>query len=394
MKGLIAATEDAFRLHFGTNADHIFLSPGRVNIIGEHLDYNDGFVLPAAIDKYICFAVRKNSESSVCRIFATDFNELFSFEINNKVNGQWPTWVGYILGVINEIRQLGKNLRGLDVVFKGNIPMGAGISSSAALECGFATVLNTLFNLQLPKKDIALLSQRAENNFVGVNCGIMDQFASVFGQKDKVIMLNCDSLEYQYYDAKLTDHSFILLDSCVKHSHLSSGYNERRTEVETGKTIIRTKFPEMRSFRDCTPEMLEATKNELGEIPYKRCLYVIEEMARVVKAANALKNGDLKLLGELLVQTHFGLSQQYEVSCPELDFLVDQALQLDGVMGARMMGGGFGGCSINLIENNKEQSIVEEMKLRYHNEYGIALKVYKVKISHGTKEYKKDEDQI
>ncbi|PWN61978.1 galactokinase [Chryseobacterium phosphatilyticum] len=393
MEKLITQTREAFELHFGVCPDHIFLSPGRINIIGEHLDYNDGFVLPAAIDKYICFGVRKNSGSASCRMLSLDFDEYFSFEAST-IPDVWPTWAGYMVGVVAGIRELDKKIGGIDIVFKGNIPMGAGLSSSAALECGFATVLNGIFNLQLSKKEIALLCQRSENNFVGVNCGIMDQFASVFGKKDKVMMLNCDSLEYQYYNAELTDYNFILFDSCVKHSHLSSGYNERRNEIENGKKIIKNKFPEIKSFRDCTHEMLRTTREELGEIPYKRCLYVIEEMNRVVKAADALKNQDLKLLGKLLTETHLGLSQLYEVSCHELDFLVDGALKLEGVLGARMMGGGFGGCSINLIKKDKEKFIIEQMKLRYHNAYGISLKAYNVNISDGSKEYLKNETDL
>jgi galactokinase len=386
-KKLIKETKDAFYVHFGAVPDHIFLSPGRINIIGEHVDYNDGFVLPAAINRYICFAVTRNTESSGCRIVALDFNDSFSFDMHIPLEGQWPGWAGYLLGVIEEIRNTSKKLGGLNIVFKGNIPMGAGLSSSAALECGFATILNNLFNLQFSKKEIALIGQKSENNFVGVKCGIMDQFASVFGMKDKVILLNCDSLEYEYYDAKMTDHSFILFDSCIKHTHLTSGYNDRRNEVEAGKKLIYERFPYITSFRDCTSEMIEEVKNDLGEISYKRCLYVIEEIDRVTKATDALKNNQTEILGNLLTETHHGLSELYEVSCPELDFLVHEAVKLEGVLGARMMGGGFGGCSINLIRTEKATSIIEEMKFRYHKVFGISLRAYKVNISDGAKEY-------
>lgn len=385
---LINQTKAAFRKKFEAEPDYIFLSPGRINIIGEHVDCHDGFVLPAAIDRYICFAVRENKYSSFCNIIAEDFNDSFSFDMQADINGEWPTWAAYLLGVSEEIKKLGKTTGGLDLVFKGNIPMGAGLSSSAALECGFGTVLNTVFNLELSKKEIAVIGQRSENNFVGVNCGIMDQFSSVFGLESKVMLIDCNSLEHEYYDAEINGYSLVLFDSGVKHTHISSGYNDRRADMENGKEIVKKHFPEIKSFRECTVEMLQEVKEELGETVFKRCLYVIEEMGRVKKAIEALKNQDLKLLGSLLNQTHYGLSTQYEVSCPELDFLVDEVLKQDGAIGSRMMGGGFGGCSINLIENGKEDEIIEIMKSRYKEVYDLPLKVYKVNISDGVKEYK------
>ncbi|WP_415326922.1 galactokinase [Chryseobacterium sp. MMS23-Vi53] len=391
---LINCTRNAFQKHFNQVPDYIFLSPGRINIIGEHVDYNDGYVLPAAIDKYICLAIRKNSESNDCKIFSYDLNESFSFKINEKIEGDSPMWVKYLLGVAEEIRKTGKRIEGMEVVFSGNIPMGAGLSSSAALECGFAYALNSIFNLNFTKKEVVLIGQRSENQFVGVQCGVMDQFASVFGQKDKAVMLSCDSLDYQYYDAKMDGCSFILLDSRVKHTHLTSGYNDRRKEVEKGKKIIHDNFNEMETFRDCTHEMLDSVRGELGEIIYKRCLYIIEEIKRVEVAAKAIYNQDFKLLGELLNQTHFGLSKQYEVSCPEIDFLVEETIKMDGVLGARMMGGGFGGCSINLIKNENVAEVTEKIKKIYKSAYHIDLKIYEVKISDGTKEYKENEYSI
>ncbi|WP_312400144.1 UDP-glucose--hexose-1-phosphate uridylyltransferase [Chryseobacterium sp.] len=384
---LINQTKEAFRRNFESEPEHIFLSPGRINIIGEHVDYNDGFVLPAAIDRYICFAIQKNEKASIFNIIAEDFNDSFSFDVNHDLKGEWPDWAAYILGIIDEIKKSGKAIGGIDIVFKGNIPMGAGLSSSAALECGIGTVLNTVFNLNLSQKEIALIGQRAENNFVGVNCGIMDQFSSVFGIEDKVMMIDCNSLNHEYYDAKIEGYSLILFDSGVKHSHISSGYNDRRADMEKGKKITKNHFPEITSFRECTIEMLQQVREELGEIVFKRCLYVIEEIDRVKKAAEALKNQDLKQLGNLLTQTHHGLSKQYEVSCPEIDFLVDEVLKQTGAIGSRMMGGGFGGCSINLIENGKEDEIIGIMTSKYKEAYNLPLKVYKVNISDGTKEY-------
>lgn len=388
---LIQHTKNAFQEHFGGSPDYIFLSPGRINIIGEHVDYNDGFVLPAAIDKYICFAIREKKGSAICEMFAKDLDDFYSFDASKVILKGEKVWTNYLLGVIDEIQKKGKKIGGLEVVFSGNIPMGSGLSSSAALECGFGYALNTVFNLNLSKEEIVLIGQKSENTFVGVNCGVMDQFTSVFGKDEKVIFLNCNSLEYQYYDAKLQDYSFVLLDSCVKHTHLTSGYNDRRKEVEEGKEILWKYFKEMKTFRDCTLEMLETVKEEMSENIYKRCFYLIKEIKRVEEAVKALQKQDIKYLGNLLSETHHGLSQEYEISCPEIDFLVEETLKLHGVAGARMMGGGFGGCTINLIKTDQVESVINTIKPIYKQAFGIDMKVYQVKISDGIKEYKENE---
>ncbi len=387
---LVNSTVQAFRKQFGEDPDSIFMSPGRINIIGEHVDYNHGFVLPAAIDKYICFAV-KLSDSESGEFYAADLDQHFVVNIHNELKPVQQKWVNYMLGVIHEIKKQGKKIGGFKIAVSSDIPMGAGLSSSAALECGFAFMLNSIYQLGITREAITLIGQAAEHNFAGVKCGIMDQFASVFGKEEKVIKLNCSTLEYAYYDAKLDDHCFVLFDSCVKHSHLTSGYNDRRNEVDRGINIIKASFSEVKDFRDVTHDMLEYLKADLGEIIFRRCRYVIEEISRVEEAAFALQNQDFKRLGELLNETHRGLSQDYEVSCRELDFLVKETLKEKGVCGARMMGGGFGGCSINLIKKTEAGNIIVSVQKKYKETFGIEMKVYQVNISEGTHQYKENQ---
>lgn len=388
---LINDTSEAFRSVFQSEPERIFLAPGRINIIGEHVDYSDGFVLPAAIDKHICFAVKKTDDSETCTFFAKDFNESFSFKVNEKQSPVSQTWVNYLLGVFNAVQESGKEIGGLQIAFSSTIPMGSGLSSSAALECGFAYILNELFDLHLTKKDLAVIGQKSEHTFVGVKCGIMDQFSSVFGKEHQVIMLDCNSLDHQYFEANLDGYSLVLFDSCVKHTHLTSGYNDRRKDVEHGKNILWKKFPEVQKFRDFTFEMLDEVKAEMGETSYKRCKYLLKEIKRVEEAAKALSEGNAEYLGKLLVETHAGLSTEFEVSCEELDFMVEETLKQNGVLGARMMGGGFGGCSINLIRDENVTEIIENITTEYKAAFGIEMKVYRVKISDGINEYKRNE---
>jgi len=384
---LINPTIEKFKTEFKSEPEHIFLSPGRINIIGEHVDYSDGFVLPAAIDKYICFAVRKLPQTKFCTIIAKDLGEKYTFDVSMEIKPVQQMWMNYILGVFSQLQKPENQFCGMEVVFSSTIPMGAGLSSSAALECGFAYILNELFDLRISKKEIAVIGQKSEHSFAGVQCGIMDQFASVFGKEDKVIMLDCNSLEHQYFDADLKGYSLLLFDSCVKHAHLTSGYNERRKDVEHGKKVLRKNFPEIKKFRDVTLEMLDHVKEEMGSISYKRCLYLIKEIQRVEMAAKAISEGNIEYLGTLLTETHAGLSTEFEVSCNELDFLVENAVQQEGVLGARIMGGGFGGCSINLIHETKAEEVIRTISEKYLENFNIQLKVYDVKISDGIKEY-------
>lgn len=387
-KKLIRDTSEHFQRIYHSEPQHIFLSPGRINIIGEHVDYNDGYVLPAAINKYVCFAVTA-TEDNHCSIVAKDLNEAYKFELDDELKPVDKMWVNYVLGVLQQLKQKELPLKGFNIVFSSTIPMGAGLSSSAALECGFGFALNTIFDLGLTKEQIALIGQKSEHTFVGVNCGIMDQFASVFGKKDKVIKLDCDTLEYEYHNANFKKYSLLLLDSNVKHTHLTSGYNDRRKEVEQGLAILKEYFPGIKTFRDCTQEQVVQLKEQLGETVFKRCHFVVKEIQRVLDAVKALEASDFGKLGQLMYETHQGLSKEYEVSCDEIDFLVNAVKNEKAVLGSRMMGGGFGGCSINLVEKGSEKELIERISEDYRNAFGIELKPYKVKISKGTTLYKK-----
>ncbi|MBL7887435.1 MAG: galactokinase [Flavobacterium sp.] len=386
-KKLIHDTQTHFEQLFQKKPDAIFLSPGRINIIGEHVDYNDGFVLPAAINKYICFAVSKN-ETSQCTIIAKDLSDNYSFDLNADLKPIDKMWVNYILGVLHQLKAIQPFTKGMNIVFSSTIPMGAGLSSSAALECGIAYATNKLYDLGLSRKEIAVIGQQSEHTFAGVNCGIMDQFASVFGKKNSVIQLDCTSLEHQYHKAEFKEYSLLLLDSNVKHTHLTSGYNDRRKEVEEGLDIIKNHFPEVTSFRNCTEKMIIDLKAELGEIRFKRCHFVVNEIQRVHEAVKTLEQGNFRRLGKLMSLTHKGLSEDYEVSCDEIDFLVRTAQFEKSVLGARMMGGGFGGCSINLVKKGSENELIEKISNLYKKEFNIELKAYKIKIAKGTTQYK------
>jgi galactokinase len=385
-KKLIQHTIKRFEKLFQKKPEHIFLSPGRINIIGEHVDYNDGFVLPAAINKYICFAISKNKNSE-CVLVAKDLNEAYSFDIKDKLQPVEKMWVNYIIGVLHQLKEKGLPEKGFTIVFSSTIPMGAGLSSSAALECGIAYAMNKMFQLKLSKEEIARIGQKAEHTFAGVNCGIMDQFASVFGKKNKVIKLDCTTLAYEYHKADFKEYQLVLFDSCVKHTHLTSGYNDRRNEVEQGLAIIKANYPEVTSFRNCTEKMVLSLKNTLSEIIFNRCLFVVQEIERVPIAIKALSNGNINQLGELMTKTHYGLSELYEVSCPEMDFLVTEALGEAEVVGARMMGGGFGGCTINVVKKETADNVIQKLTKAYKLKYNIDLKAYKIKIAKGTSTY-------
>lgn len=382
---LVASVSQGFTEAFGKEAEHVFLSPGRINIIGEHVDYNDGYVLPAAIDKYVCFAFSKTEDGS-CTIIAKDLDDQISFSITDELVPSDKMWVNFFYGVLHQVIEKSP-LSGFNIVFSSNVPMGSGLSSSAALECGFAYALNTIYDLSLTKEDIALIGQKAEHTFVGVNCGIMDQFASVFGKEDHVILLDCNTLEYEYHKADFKDYTLLLLDSKVKHTHLTSGYNDRRREVEEGLAVIKKHYPAVKSFRDVTEYMVTAIETELGAVNFKRCLFVVKEIKRVTDAVEAIEAQDFLKLGQLMFETHHGLSENYEVSCEEIDFLVSMTESDDAVIGSRMMGGGFGGCSINLVKKTAVDEVIAKVSKAYQEKYNITLEAYKVAISEGTTRY-------
>ena len=383
---LIQNTSAFFKEKFGNVPDKIVLSPGRINIIGEHIDYNDGYVLPAAIDKIICFTFEKNN-SNTANIQAIDLNESVAIDVTKEEVVSDVVWTNYLRGVLFQLKLKGYKIGGFNCAFSSNIPIGSGLSSSAALECGFLFGINEMFNLGIKSIDMALMGQSAEH-WVGINCGIMDQFSSVMGLENKVIKIDCRTLDYTYHDADFVDYSLILFDSNVTHSLFTSEYNNRRIECNEGLSIIKENYPEIESFRDCDVDHLTNLKSKMSDNVFRRSLYVIKEIKRVIQACAALDKGDIKTLGKLMFETHDGLSKDYEVSCAELDYLVDLAKAEEDVIGSRLMGGGFGGCTITLVKKGSENAIKEKFTKLYADQFGIDLKIYDVKISNGTSLYK------
>jgi galactokinase len=375
-----------FKEKFGNVPDKIVLSPGRINIIGEHIDYNDGYVLPAAIDKIICFAFEKNN-SNTAKIQAIDLNESVVIDVTKEEIVSEIVWTNYLRGILFQLKLKGYKIGGFNCAFSSNIPIGSGLSSSAALECGFLFGINEMFNLGIKSIDMALMGQSAEH-WVGINCGIMDQFSSVMGLENKVIKIDCRTLDYTYHDADFVDYSLILFDSNVTHSLFTSEYNNRRIECNEGLSIIKENYPEIESFRDCDVDHLTNLKSKMSDNVFRRSLYVIKEIKRVIQACAALDKGDIKTLGKLMFETHDGLSKDYEVSCAELDYLVDLAKAEEDVIGSRLMGGGFGGCTITLVKKGSENAIKEKFTKLYADQFNIELKIYDVKISNGTSLYK------
>ncbi len=370
----------------------IIRSPGRVNLIGEHTDYNNGFVLPAAVNKEIYFAIAPNN-TDTANFYSYDLKEQISFNLD-AVKPSATAWANYLLGVIAQFQKAGYTIKGFDLVFGGNIPIGAGLSSSAAMECGLGFALNHIYELGVDKLSLAKMGQKAEHEYAGVMCGIMDQFASVFGKQDHAIKLDCRSLEYTYYRLEMKDYHIVLCDTQVKHSLASSEYNTRRQECEAGVAILQKHYPEVHSLRDASIAMLEQHQHEFDPVIYKRCTYVVSENNRVEEACQALERGDLQLFGEKMYSSHQGLQHDYEVSCSELDFLVEQARKSDAVLGARMMGGGFGGCTINLVKNSELNAFTEQMAKAYKQQFGIELKTYVAQIVDGSSLLPADDDEV
>ena len=360
----------------------VFRSPGRVNILGEHTDYNDGFVLPAAIDKYIYVAISKRADSRIC-LYSNEFGESFSCDLKEveKTPMQWPN---YILGVVDQLQKKGILLTGFNLLIDGDIPIGAGMSSSAAVECAAIFAFNEIFNIGLSRIDLVPLAQKAEHVFAGVHCGIMDQFASMFGKKDQVIKLDCRSLDYEYVPLKLDGYKVVLFNTNVKHNLASSEYNIRRQQCESGVAIIKRQIPGVKSLRDVNMEMLEQYVEPVDPLVFQRCKYVVLENERLLGACDDLRKQDLKGLGQKMYQTHQGLSNLYEVSCKELDFLVEFVKRQPGVAGARMMGGGFGGCTINIIEDAAIEPLIESISHAYQQSMNLPLTAYIVSIVDGT----------
>lgn len=361
----------------------MFRSPGRINIIGEHTDYNDGFVLPAAIDKEIVFAVAPNTTGTF-RFYAADLNDFGEFP--DIVPQTDKKWANYLLGVVAQMQKKGFSVPSVDVVFGGNVPLGAGLSSSAALECGFAFALNAIFDFGFSTIDLVKMSQLTEHEFVGLRCGIMDQFAVMFGKKDSVVRLDCRSLEYQHFPFILNDYAIVLCNSNVKHELASSEYNVRRHEGEEGVRVLSSHYPEIRSLRDATLEQLECCKSELSEKSYMRCKYVIEENQRVLTACEAMLRGDVEMVGKMMYATHEGMSKLYEASCKEIDEMVDIARTSSAVVGSRIMGGGFGGCTISVVKKSAVEDFKQMMNEQYYKRYNTPSVIYDIVVSDGTNE--------
>ena len=392
------AIRSQFFNHFNDNPALVVKSPGRINLIGEHTDYNHGFVLPAAIDKYIEVAIAKRTDGLI-HMVALDLGESIILPIHN-LTPHATQWVNYIIGVVDQVlnnlaitennlsgnennfAKIKEDLNGgFAICIQGNIPLGAGLSSSAALECAVLFALNELYQLSLSKMEMALMAQQAEHKFAGVHCGLMDMFASLHGQKNKAILLDCDSLAFTYYPLALNDYSIVLFDTQIKHALASSEYNTRRLECESGLTIIQDKYAEVKTFRDISMEQVEAC---LVSKVYQRCKYVVEEIARVQLAVQDLAKGDMQAFGKKMFETHKGLSKLYEVSCPELDFLVDAVAYNENVLGARMMGGGFGGCTINIIKKLAVEETIQALTASYAQVMHKELTVYSTSIEEGT----------
>lgn len=363
----------------------VYASPGRINLIGEHTDYNGGFVFPGAIDKGMIAEIKPNGTDKV-RAFSIDLDDYAEFGLREEDAPQ-ASWARYIFGVCREIIKRGGEIQGFHTVFAGDVPLGAGMSSSAALESTYAYALNDLFSLHIDKFELAKIGQSTEHNYCGVNCGIMDQFASVFGKKGSLIRLDCRSLEYKYFPFDPKGYKLVLLDSVVKHELASSAYNKRRKSCENVVAAIRRNHPEVEFLRDATMEMLNEVKSDVSAEDYMRAEYVIEEIQRVLDVCDALEKGDYETVGEKMYATHHGMSKLYEVSCEELDFLNDIA-KASGVTGSRVMGGGFGGCTINLVKEELYDNFVKKAFSAYTEKFGHEPKLYDVVISDGARKLK------
>ena len=372
-----------FRKQFGTSGD-LYFSPGRINLIGEHTDYNGGFVFPGAVDKGITVEIYRNGTRQV-KLLAVDVEKdpylEFSLDDTQKPDIHWAC---YIFGVCKELEKRGVKVGGFNAAFSGDVPKGAGMSSSAALESAFAFALNTMFaDGRVDKFELAKIGQSTEHNYCGVKCGIMDQFASVFGREGCLIRLDCRSLEFEYFPFDPDGYKLVLIDTCVKHS-LGTEYNERRASCEKAVALMNEQFGRVDTLRDANHQMLDAVKNDLTDDDYRRAKYVLDEKDRVLAVCDALEKGDYELVGQKMYETHWGLSHDYTVSCPEADFLVETAQEC-GVTGSRIMGGGFGGCTINLVRETLYDKFISKATREYSRKFGVIPKVYDVTIGDGSR---------
>ena len=372
-----------FIKHFDGTTGSVYASPGRINLIGEHTDYNGGFVFPGAVDKGMIIEIKPNG-TDIVKAYSIDLKDYVEFGLNEE-DAPRASWARYIFGVCREMIKRGVEVKGFNTAFAGDVPLGAGMSSSAALESAYAYAINDLFgDNKIDKFELAKVGQATEHNYIGVNCGIMDQFASVFGKEGSLMRLDCRSLEYQYFPFKPEGYRLVLVDSVVKHELASSAYNKRRQSCENVVAAIAKKHEGVQFLRDCSLEMLAEVKEEVSAEDYMRAEYVIEEIQRVLDVCDALEKDDYETVGQKMYETHHGMSKKYEVSCEELDFLNDVAFDC-GVTGSRVMGGGFGGCTINLVKNELYETFITTAKERFKEKFGRSPKVYDVVISDGSR---------
>ena len=383
MKLTIDDVRSRFIEHFDGTTGSVYASPGRINLIGEHTDYNDGFVFPGAVQQGMIAEIKVNGTRNV-RAYSIDLKDYVEFSLDDE-KGPKASWARYIFGVCREMMALGIPVEGFNTAFAGDVPLGAGMSSSAALESVYAFALNDMFGEnKIDKMTLAKVGQATEHKYLGCNCGIMDQFASVFGKAGHLIRLDCRSLEYQYFPFKPEGYRLVLLDSVVKHELASSAYNDRRKSCENVVAAIQKKHPHVEFLRDANMSMLDEVKEEVSAEDYMRAEYVIGEVQRVLDVCDALEQGDYETVGQKMYETHHGMSKLYEVSCEELDFLNDIAKEC-GVTGSRVMGGGFGGCTINLVKDELYDAFVEKAKAEYKTKFGRLPKVYDVVIADGAR---------
>lgn len=374
-----------FVKHFDGQTGNVYASPGRINLIGEHTDYNGGFVFPGAIDKGIMCEIRPNGTNKVMA-YSIDLKDRVEFDIDDE-KGPKASWARYLYGIVQEMKKRGVDVKGFNTAFAGDVPLGAGLSSSAALESCYAYALNDLFGEnKVSKWDMVLAGQATEHNYCGVNCGIMDQFASVFGMEGKLMRLDCRSREFEYFPFDPKGYRLVLVDSVVKHELASSAYNDRRKSCENVVAALQKKYPEktIETLRDADWDMLNAVKDDVSEEDMKRATFVLGEKDRVLAVCDALNAGDYETVGKKMYETHHGLSKEYEVSCEELDYLNDISRE-DGVTGSRIMGGGFGGCTINLVKEDLYDHFIADVKKKYAERYGKEPKIYDVVIKDGSR---------
>lgn len=381
---LLQQVKSTFLSEF-TGAPTLVCAPGRINVIGEHTDYNGGFVLPAAVGQAIYLAVAPSGHPTRSSMIAVDLGERHDFDVNEIAPLPPNSWQNYLLGVVAEITKSGKSVPGFHLVFGGDVPRGSGMSSSAALECGVCFGLNECFGLGFSKKEMIHMAQKAEHNYAGVMCGIMDQFASMMGAKDHALLLDCETLEFEHFPLLLQDYSLLLCNSNVHHNLASSEYNVRRSQCEAGVEVLQARYPDVTNLRRATMVQLNGVKEQLTEVVYRRCKYVIEENERVHTMTTAMRAGNLAEVGAILKKAQQAMQREYEISCPEIDFMADFANSRADVLGARMMGGGFGGCTINLVQKGNLEIFVQGLNSAYEQQFGKQITPIAVTLSDGVR---------